>query len=153
MNRDRCQGRGLLPETVEDQVTDRNDHAGKEHVGRQAADDHDGQGLLHLRPGTNAQREGEQSQDGRQARHQDGPEPRAACFEQGGPKGHALGTQLLNVFDQQNAILHVQTDEENRSHVTGHVERRPVIHSANSPLTSDNGCVMKIKRGRTTDWN
>ena len=62
----------------QDQIADRDDHAREQHVGRQAADDHDRQRLLHLRPGPDAQGQREQPEDRRQARHQDRPEPRAA---------------------------------------------------------------------------
>src|ERR1700722_15571538 len=92
-------------------VTGRDYHARKKHVCRQSTDHHDCQGLLHLRPRPDAQRQRDQAQDCRQACHQDRPEARPACQQQGWPQLHSLGAQVLNVFDQQDAVLHVQADE------------------------------------------
>src|SRR6202040_2630090 len=82
------------------------------------------QRLLHLGAGTVAEGQRNQSADRRQAGHQNGTKPRAARDQERFLQRHSARSQLADVFDQNDAVLDVQPDQENRAHERRDIERR-----------------------------
>ena len=101
---------------LQGQVAHRYQEPGQEHVGDQAADDGDRQRLLHLGTGPQAHGQRDQPQDRAEAGHQDRPEPGAAGLQEGLVQRHPEGAELADVFDQDDAVLDVQADQQDHTH-------------------------------------
>jgi len=58
---------------------------------------------------------GQDTRNGREGRHQDGPQAHAPGFEHGGTRFVAGGAALVGEFDEQDRVLRDQADEEDEA--------------------------------------
>jgi len=105
-------------------IDNRNQYQGDQRRSGQPTDNRPCQRGLGVGSFTDAQRQGQQAQDGGQGRHQNRPQPAAAGFGHGIAGAHPVLNQAAGLVHQQDRVVDHDSPQHNTADVGLHIQRR-----------------------------